>query len=1075
MSHWSQEYDRNFIPTRGRARGGNWFRPDGFRPGANGRGGVPHGNPYRDQYGYAGGYDTSREPFPDEVNVQFRNRPGDHSTPHRLFGRGYRSEGHRGGGQNRRSDDRQSKSDQKKAPDKDLGNTYQFQFPRDVPTNQKEREEASRVCSKFLLDASNLLGASELKRMMNSTLFSDIGNSESQDKGKSQAESTPDEKLSSEKGKSGLSKDAVVFGDDKNTSSTFGGVSEVEVLYCNRTEDTRRGQSSGNTKQTLGVEHKHTNGKEQGIFDTNNKQGRSAHDDREESTKADSHLSREEVEKLLDGYTEDDEGKSNDKSKKESSKVADIATELVFSCQEEFDEETKRRIRELRSEGEEVIPAQLLDWKVSQFKDIEGYDMYIKDVIKAITAVRPLVLSKTRTAGGDYRHNWPSSQDSDKPTHYKKVDPKIDPKVDPRTGDIPPVSHPDDRNSSGKDKKVLFTSTPPDKQGENTPGLTSGGRVDRTQRGEAHSTPYGTGEGQEHRGMDESAYSNIPHHTDQDTYNIYNIPAQFRRREERSSGNPGNPQLSSTLGGAGDQASTGSNGVTNLPAMQSVMAAVPTGHVLDMFSVFEGQNSKYPEWKSTTQTLLNNIPADMRPILLKKLLRSKEQAKVSYISHKDPTAVEDIWRTLDTQFGCSIEQADYHMSRLQRWIRDGARCNDYESLQHLFDFLKEHYYGIVRQGATKVGMAEAIGYGITPLLFGKSQREVNRLRYGNETFNMHKVFEIMERHLADLKRQESDKDKLSAESTDALLRDYSENDLPYLRRGIVDDRNLNKSKQYYNKDKYHKGYYQDYRSFSRDRYRKDSRERQRDDSRGKYKENYRDKYREDSRSKYRENSRDKYREDSRGKYRENSRGRYGEDFRDSDRSESRSRNYSKDRQYYRDGSRNDYNYRRGQTQDRYDTDRYRQDSKDRFKRDSSDQRGRSREREERPQVLASSGKVEETTVQSTYKGKRGRDPTPGPRGGRGSLSRSPVSQRRDRPYNSFKCTLCLADDHDSFDCLKHSAQDVYSICNERRLCYKCFLTGHGSMNCKVEKQCSDNKCKTDMKHHTKLCDRFRRD
>ena len=100
---------------------------------------------------------------------------------------------------------------------------------------------------------------------------------------------------------------------------------------------------------------------------------------------------------------------------------------------------------------------------------------------------------------------------------------------------------------------------------------------------------------------------------------------------------------------------------------------------------------------------------------------------------------------------------------------------------------------------------------------------------------------------------------------------------------------------------------------------------------------------------------------------------------------------------------------------------------------------------------------------------RKRDPTPMPPMQRGNRSKSPIRNRGERRIESYRCTFCFKDDHDVFACLAFSADDKFRLCNERRLCFKCFLPGHSSAFCRYPDQCQGGSCAQNIKHNVSLC------
>ena len=680
----------------------------------------------------------------------------------------------------------------------------------------------------------------------------------------------------------------------------------------------------------------------------------------------------------------------------------------IFTDVGEMKEAVKARIGELQKEENILIPKGLTGWKMKHFNNVGEYDKYAREIAKVLSANRVLVEDYTR---GDDKPEWSTST-----VPLPDSDLQVGSDQHQQLDDVDVV---------GKNKQVAFDHTTynPGNPQTNDTYAVQGGKIGRTgsSGGPGHSTPYPN-----KRGQDVSLCSHIGNigPEEEARYEQYDIPQQFRRREDLNMGNSNEALLSSTMVGTADQG-TKTTGVSNINTQQSIMTAISPGHMLDMFTTFSGDESRYLEWKSTTKTLMRNIEADMQAILLKKLLKNPELQLVGHIYHTDQTAVEEIWKSLDEEFGSSLQQAEIHMTNLQNWARNGAQCSDYRSLHHLYNLVQENYYGIVRLGAEHIGMAEAIGYAITPLLFGRSQKEVNRLKVekGTGSINIKKVLDIMKKHLIDLKSTERDADKFNSNDPDALHKRYSERDLPFLRQSLYTDSSKQHKHGYKGKN-YDPNY--NYRDKSRDYYDKD---RYRDKSRDKSRDYY-------DKDRYRDKSRDNY-------YRDKSR-----DYKDKDQYRDKSRDYY-DKDRYIDKSR-DKNYK----DDKY---KYRDDSRNRH-----GERGRSAEK----------AQVNQTTT-DIDSGKRTRDPTPGP-SGRLSSGRSRSRSRSDRLHNTFNCTLCLSDEHDVFECKKYTVEQVYTICNERRYCYVCFMTGHGSANCKSDRHCKNSsKCRKE-RHNTKLCDRFKK-
>ena len=1077
MKSWYQEFDTRGYPVdRGQSYRGRWGpRGPPRRPGGLGgpwRGGfIPNRNNYQEET-------FTESYYPRDLFNQF-DPTHDPTYRHRS----------------REEETRRVSSE----------SNLRYEFP--LPTNAREREEAGRVCRELLNDMDRSLGTNALMRNLEEYKERVEARAPRQTEAAAQVRQDVGVNAATNNGDNtgtevAADTDGAVAEDGQNPGTEAEADAGVNVDTNRRTND-------------IHVEEQEHH-EDRGGVDRQEEERRRPERPREEGISAEILEQMERLREMAKGMQ--DGGRSEaiaatrafmrgEKGPLTGSEYSSINREIeeqgdlyipeTFESREEMRHVLGVRIEELQKEENQMIPSSLLGYKLSNFNSVKGFDRYASDIARALAANRVLVGDYTR---GKEIPKWVKEKDSRQ---------------------LEPQSVAGEGDTVGR--RVAF-----------------GADIERTgdrPRQEIHSTPRNRKESQ-----DVSDCSHIGHSPEEEAkYEAYGIPCQFRKKE--STGRTTEPLLSSTLGGQPDQVgrqqsqrtdmavpphnlTQGSSATLN-PTQPSLMSSVPPGHILDMFTTFSGQESKYIEWRSVTSTLMRNIESEMQAILLKRLLKDPELELVGHIYHTDPSAVDDIWKVLDKHFGGTYEQAEIYMTKLQNWARNGAQCYDYKSLQHLYNLVQENYYGIVRLGAEHIGMAEAIGYAITPLLFGKSQREVNRLRYeGRQQFTMKKVLDIIEKHLQDLKRSERDADKLASNDPEELHKSYSERDLPFLRQGLYMDtykgRGGYKGRNYDPNYKYKKEHYGDSRSgysyrdrYKDDRYRDSSRDKYRDSSRNRYRDVSHDRYnRESSSDRYR--SRDRYKED---RYRDSSSKRYSSQDKYKDSSRDRYRDGSHDRHNNRDSSRDRYSkydhkdgydrYNRESSRDRYskydykdgydrynnressrdryskydykdgydkgkykDRDwskgRYRSDSQDRYKdqeRDSSRSRGRS------PGRFAQETRVFHVSTDET---KRGRDPTPGP-GGRFSSGRSPSRQRKERPYNTFKCTLCLSDDHDVFDCKKYTADQIYTICNEKRYCYVCFLTGHGSANCKSDKHCTDTaRCKTDIRHNRLLCSKFSR-
>ena len=764
-----------------------------------------------------------------------------------------------------------------------------------------------------------------------------------------------------------------------------------------------------------------------------------------------------------------DDGKPAEDDTEKKLDPMDKVTKIMFEDEGHFKTCVQRRSRELFKDDQDLLPEQLLGFKLENFEKLLDYDEYMIDVFRVLLCNRLFIFHKSKLEGyvrPDHLPDWTGSYHDWIPDKYKLENyqpQKEGSVVEGPQGDNTTPQHQLGGNDTHKPLPTGQADIPHTSSKKIT--FTAGAGLGRTftqdkshQRyGNTHSTPYGKSSSMPNQGgHDVSGYSDIPTgQSDYDqeaeaTYNKYGIPDRFRKKP---SGGSQGPMLSSTIGGTTPHQAT--TQATTQVSTPGVMSALHSSAILDMFTKFYGGRDKYITWKETTQALLGRVEEDLQGIWLKRLLSSKYQGLVKHIRDTDVGAVEEIWHTLDIHLGGDTDQTDYHMEKLQSWLRDGAKCDDYDSLLHLYTYLQEHYYGLVRLGHDKVPLAESVIYGLPSLLYGRSAKEVNRLkdhRNSKEPFTMKAVLHCIENHLRDLGWNERDRDKLHAQDDDAaLLRSYSKHDIPYLRK-------VYKPKDYGGWKGYHNSRY-------------GSKHYNRSESR--HRSSSRDSYRD---SRNRSSSRDSY---------------YGKYQRKGYRSDSRdSRFYGKggDRDSYNDKyqgySSSRDNYSKYESRDRHDhedrgRDRARRHSKkyDGYKRDFSSDRSKSRDSSagSHARIYSATGMVQFPKGDKEEK-RRSRDQTPGRKGyaGRGSQSRSPMrSSGYQRSPNTFDCTLCLKDGHDTFSCRSFSADEVFRLCHERRLCMVCYLTGHQSSRCKVTDYCKDKKCDTDLKHHSSLCGKFR--
>ena len=700
-----------------------------------------------------------------------------------------------------------------------------------------------------------------------------------------------------------------------------------------------------------------------------------------------------------------------------------------YSSRPEVEHAIEKRERKLQREDWYVIPENLQGYKLENFQNLEDFGLFMEDMFSALYTTRAIFARQLNVDDG---------LDED----WKELIPREDGISDTNSvAEIPTSTNPT-TSTKLTSKQVEFkqvgvqcdkvSNNHKDHEGRNTYDQNFHETYHgNTHRGDhvAHDTQQHTKSNREHYHTNtdrENHHSNREYHhsnrdyqdtrreyhTDADiTYNKYKIPHQFRAKPYQPTNtgddltNTSNHNTTTRTQTAGRQ-DTGQESMAQvLSSLQGAITAMPNSQLMNMFTQFDGSVSKYKGWKQSTQTLLNRIDAELRPIVLRQNLSSDDKAMLSHIENQDYGALESMWKQLDKVYGSVTQLADYHMSSLVRWMREGARCSDYKSLAHLKSKLQRHYFGMCRLGPEATTQAESISYGVSTLLFGKSAREVNRMRHQRpQDFSVMEIFNIIDRHLEDLQYQDNDDVLLQEGTTDSLPKGYAEEDIPFLREH-------NRRKYYGSKGESssRSGKY-----YSQDRYRSTYGDR----------EHYYSKNRSHS-----------------GDNRDNRRKYYHD----------RSRSHSKDSRDYKEVS--------GYSKDRSDKYSRRTPSRSPSKHDY-----RSNSRDSSASYYVSTEKGGRRESRSPRK-VRTRDPTPY----RGSTSKSPVRKDTDRPQNSYRCNFCASDGHDALDCRVLQPWEMFDKCLKLGLCFVCFKSDHLSVNCQERAKCKDSSCIIRGKHNSKIC------
>ena len=161
---------------------------------------------------------------------------------------------------------------------------------------------------------------------------------------------------------------------------------------------------------------------------------------------------------------------------------------------------------------------------------------------------------------------------------------------------------------------------------------------------------------------------------------------------------------------------------------------------------YTGLRKDYPEWKSSITMFMDSYPENIRVATLKEHLDPSSLSLVSYISVTDPNAYEQIWQQLDRKYQQGLSESHYHTGQLLQLIRR-KRCVTLSDLEEVHNTLKYHWSKLCKMGPQYAAYAESVLVGISDILYGQSQTEVDRLAYENHNFNVASVLNAIWNHI----------------------------------------------------------------------------------------------------------------------------------------------------------------------------------------------------------------------------------------------------------------------------------------------------------------------------------------
>ena len=161
---------------------------------------------------------------------------------------------------------------------------------------------------------------------------------------------------------------------------------------------------------------------------------------------------------------------------------------------------------------------------------------------------------------------------------------------------------------------------------------------------------------------------------------------------------------------------------------------------------FSGNKQDYPEWKSCFRMLMDEYPDSIRVQTVKDHLDPSSQSLVAFISVTDVDAYELIWEELDRKNLLGLSPAHFHNGQLLKLIRRN-KCTSISDLEYVYNQLKYHWSKLCKLGPQYAGYAESVLVGISDILYGQSQIEVDRLAYENRNFNVPSVLRAIWNHI----------------------------------------------------------------------------------------------------------------------------------------------------------------------------------------------------------------------------------------------------------------------------------------------------------------------------------------
>ena len=245
-----------------------------------------------------------------------------------------------------------------------------------------------------------------------------------------------------------------------------------------------------------------------------------------------------------------------------------------------------------------------------------------------------------------------------------------------------------------------------------------------------------------------SSSHNTPQDAESHMYDLLRTPMRFRRnyqtRQQQTVGLP--RPLGQHTGPTQPMAQhTG----TQQPVAQDMNQPLINCHIRGpepRIPTFSGQRHDYAEWKNSFCMIMDAYPDNIKVPTLKEHLDPGSVLLVAYISVTDMDAYNQIWEQLDRKYQQGLSESHYHVGQLLQMIRR-KRCVNIADLETVHNTLKYHWSKLCKMGPQYAAYAESVLVGISDILYGQSQSDVERLAFENRNFNVATVLNAIWNHI----------------------------------------------------------------------------------------------------------------------------------------------------------------------------------------------------------------------------------------------------------------------------------------------------------------------------------------